>query len=344
MDDFKRAIEVIVEITKDYRLADGETPTEASVEAWVEQFDSDVQVAILEEMAHVLNETYISKQDTVNFLKDVLHSEKLAGNDPETFWSQTTFLDIQGAGASQKEMNALFDKLMLAEFGFGVDGSAAGSDVFIYLDDGTFTGNRVRRDLENWIKHTAPKSFTLHIINIALHNGGRYFSEGKIEEQAKTVSKDMKLTWWSAVELEDRKIYTNNSDVLRPVSLPDDDNVAAYVEKMKYPPHFRTVGGKSPKGIFSGEEGRNILEQEFLKAGVRIRDMCPHFGDTQRPLGHMTLDTLGFGSTLVTFRNCPNNAPLALWAGDPWKPLFPRSTNSDTSFRNFINMLAKEVS
>lgn len=30
---------------------------------------------------------------------------------------------------------------------------------------------------------------------------------------------------------------------------------------------------------------------------------------------------------MVTFRNCPNNCPLAFWVGDPWYPLFPRLNN-----------------
>lgn len=55
--------------------------------------------------------------------------------------------------------------------------------------------------------------------------------------------------------------------------------------------------------------------------------MCPYLNEYQRPLGNMVLETLGFGSMLVTFRNCPNNSPLALWAGDPWYPLFPRKVN-----------------
>jgi hypothetical protein len=43
----------------------------------------------------------------------------------------------------------------------------------------------------------------------------------------------------------------------------------------------------------------------------------------------MKLETLGFGSLIVTFRNCPNNAPLAFWVDSPWYPLFPRTTNSN---------------
>ena len=46
-----------------------------------------------------------------------------------------------------------------------------------------------------------------------------------------------------------------------------------------------------------------------------------------RPLGFSLMKTLGFGSPVVSFNNCPNTAPLALWAGDPWYPLFPRRAN-----------------
>ena len=71
--------------------------------------------------------------------------------------------------------------------------------------------------------------------------------------------------------------------------------------------------------------------------------MCPNLNQFQRPLGNSLLETLGFGSLIVTFRNCPNNAPLPLWVGNPWHPLFPRTTNSDTSLTRFLAMLAKDV-
>ncbi len=79
--------------------------------------------------------------------------------------------------------------------------------------------------------------------------------------------------------------------------------------------------------IFSSDEGRELLEQQFLAKGAYIRTVCPLLNKYQRPLGNMLLETLGFGSTIVTFRNCPNNAPLVFWAGDPWYPLFQRKTN-----------------
>jgi hypothetical protein len=53
-------------------------------------------------------------------------------------------------------------------------------------------------------------------------------------------------------------------------------------------------------------------------------------------LGFTGLRTLGFGSVIVTFRNCPNTCPLPFWAGDPWYPLFPRSTNTDAFIKKML--------
>jgi hypothetical protein len=77
-----------------------------------------------------------------------------------------------------------------------------------------------------------------------------------------------------------------------------------------------------------------VLEREFLIAGTQIRSQG-NVSAVNRPLGHGYYG-LGFGSTLVTYRNCPNNCPLALWWGDPtatsgalkWYPLLPRKNYS----------------
>ena len=125
----------------------------------------------------------------------------------------------------------------------------------------------------------------------------------------------------------DRKNYIDASDVLRPTSIPDEQAVIDYAYGLSHQVVLRKLGSRTATRFFSSEAGRHILEQEFLKAGVRIRSICPNLNKYQRPLGNSVLETLGFGSLLVTFRNCPNNAPLALWVGDPWYPLFPRRTN-----------------
>ncbi|MFQ6163423.1 hypothetical protein [Sinorhizobium meliloti] len=333
----------IAATTGDYREGDLAASTPEHVERWINQFDAAVQLPILREMDHVLKRTYFSRQGTRKFLAGLFQTEKLVGDNPCAFWKDVKFLDIQGGGASQKEMLALFSKVLEKECGFKAADCGIAPNAFVYLDDAIFTGNRVRRDLETWIAKEAPAGAKVHVITIALHSGGQYYAHGKIKEAAKAAGKSIDLTWWRAIELEDRKAHTTTSDVLRPVAIPEDEGVKAYVADMRYPPNLRTAGHVGGNGIFSSDAGRQLLEGEFLKAGVRIRQMCPHLNQYQRPLGNMILDTLGFGSLIVTFRNCPNNAPLVFWAGDPWHPLFARTTNSDTSMKRFMAMLAKDV-
>ena len=333
----------IAATTADYREGDLVAPTPAHVERWVNRFDAAVQLPILREMDHVLKQTYFSRKGTRSFLAGLFQTKKLVGDDPCAFWKDVKFLDIQGGGASQKEMLALFSKVLSKKCGFEAADCGAAPHAFVYLDDAIFTGNRVRRDLETWIAMDAPTEAKVHVITIALHSGGQYYAQGKIKEAAKAADKSINLTWWRAIELEDRKAHTTTSDVLRPVAIPDDEGVKAYVAGMRFSPNLRTAGHVGGNSIFSSDAGRQLLEEEFLKAGVRIRQMCPHLIQYQRPLGNMILDTLGFGSLIVTFRNCPNNAPLALWAGDPWSPLFQRTTNSNASTQRFMAMLAEDV-
>jgi hypothetical protein len=333
----------IAATTADYREGDLAAPTSEHVERWINQFEATVQVPILREMDHVLKQTYFSRERTRKFLAGLFQTEELVGGDPCAFWKSVRFLDIQGGGASQKEMLALFSGVLEKKCGFEAADCGAAPNAFVYLDDAIFTGNRVRRDLETWIANQAPATAKVHVITIALHSGGQYYANGRIKEAARAAGKNVDLTWWRAIELEDRKAHTTTSDVLRPVVIPDNEGVKAYVAGMRFPPNLRTAGHVGGNGIFSSDAGRQLLEVEFLKAGVRIRQMCPHLNQYQRPLGNMILDTLGFGSLIVTFRNCPNNAPLVLWAGDPWHPLFPRTTNSDTSMKRFMAMLAKDA-
>ncbi len=301
-----------------------------------------MQLPILREMDHVLKKTYFSRSRTIVFLSGLFQTQKLVGDDPCAFWRGVEFLDIQGGGASQKEMLALFSKVLRTKCEIETSDCFTQNATYIYLDDATFTGNRVKNDLEGWIVNTAPTHATVHVITMALHEG-YYYAKNKIQEAATRAGKNIKVEWWSEIILEDRKVNTANSDVLRSVSIPEIDEVQAYVGRMRYPPTLRTPGQVGKNEIFSSDAGRQVLEIELLKAGVRIRNICPHLHHYQRPLGNMVLDTLGFGSMIVTFRNCPNNAPLALWAGDPWTPLFPRSTNSDTAMRNLMTALDSDV-
>lgn len=323
----KQLLQSIANIMADYRVDELPAPTPEHVDRWISQFAPDVQLPLLAEMNHVLTRTYINKQRVESFLVHLVKTPKLAGADFCAFWRNVEFLDIQQGGNSQHEILSMFSAILQQECGFPVQQGLPNPHAYIYLDDAIFTGNRTLKDLKAWLEN-APAEAVVHIITIAFHRGGQWYASAKLQEAAFALNKHINFTWWRAVEIEDRKAFINTSDVLRPVALPDDAMVQAYVGSLRYPPTFRVAGQQGVNGFFSSEQGRHLLEQTFLQAGIQIRSRCPQLGIYRRPLGNMVLDTLGFGSLLVTFRNCPNNTPLALWAGSPcWYPLFPRKTN-----------------
>ena len=221
----------------------------------------------------------------------------------------------------------MFETTLRSKVGLSLEDCGSSDGPFIYLDDGVFTGNRIRHDLSSWIKSNAPVEARLHVIVIGSHRGGEWYANKELKKVAQEAGKRVDIHWWRSLKIEDRRAYLAGSDVLRPTALPPDHAVQAYAEGLKYAPDLRAgteVGGNQ---FFSSHAGRTVLEQEFLKAGVRIRETCPNLNQYQRPLGNAVLETLGFGALMVTFRNCPNNCPLAFWVGSPWYPLFPRKTN-----------------
>lgn len=311
----------------DYRKGEISPPDAAHVDRWVNQFDPTVQDPLLAELDHVLKKTYITKPEVETFLSSLVTNAELAGTSTCDFWKSANFLSIQGGGNSQREMLRMFDQTLRATCGIGIDQCGSADGPYIYLDDVVFTGNRVKNDLINWLNSSAPASAKVHVIVIAFHRGGQYYAKTQIDEACAAASKTLAINWWRCLEIEDRKSYINDSDVLRPSSLPSDALTQAYIKTLKYQPVIRQGTSVGKNKFFSSDAGRCLLEQEMLKAGLRIRSKCPYLNAYQRPLGNMVLESLGFGSLVVTFRNCPNNAPLALWAGDPWYPLFPRKTN-----------------
>ncbi|MBS1852908.1 MAG: hypothetical protein JST79_18545 [Acidobacteria bacterium] len=300
------------------------------VHAWIRQFEDEVRDPILRELDHVLGKTYLSRTAVKSFLKELATLDDLTSGKHKTFWRKATILNNQRAGSSQKELLALFDDILDEEHGICLKDCGDDDGVAIYIDDVVFTGGHVRGDLIDWIERSAPRKAVIHIIVMAYHLGGQHFAGNKIAEAAEKAGKKIELRWWSIQKIEDRKYYINNSDVLRPVRIPDHRLTQEYAAKLKaqgYAPVLRKPGSVGPAQFFSSDEGRHLLEQQFLIAGTEIREMCPLLNEYQRPLGNMVLRTLGFGALIVTFRNCANNCPLAFWAGDPWIPLFPRKTN-----------------
>jgi hypothetical protein len=317
---------------KDYRTGEIEKPTPAHVDRWVRQFDEEVQVPLLRELDHVFKETYLTRDWVSRFLSKLVKNKKLAGEDPCGFWARARFLRIQQNGHSQKEMLELFDETLEAQCGITTDKCGKTGGDYVYIDDVMFSGNRVGNDLAPWIQDDAPEKATIQVVVAALHTGGEYLVGKRLKEVIAASGKKIEINYWRATTIENRKYFKNDSEVLWPAVIPDDSEVKEYLaQPQKFPFEPRQAGGKL--GPFASEKGRQLLESELLIAGVSIRGLSQNPKNILRPLGFSPFG-LGFGSMIVTFRNCPNNCPLALWWGDPeassgpfhWYPLLPRKT------------------
>lgn len=319
----------VADLIKGYRTGEIRQLDANHVSQWLKQFDLAVQLPLLREINHVLKISYFTRERVAEFFKFSLDQLPLEEEeDPCSFWRHIHFLNIQGGGNSQKWSLKLFNEILQKDYGFGIDHCDDKKPIFLYLDDGIFTGNRLLKDIKEWIADKAPIRITLLIVSIVQHTGGQYYAKKEIKKAAALSGKEIKLKWHCKTLLENRKFHSSSADVLWPTSIPADPVVKEYVQRMKHPPKLRNPGNAGFNGLYSSDAGKILLEQEFLRAGVRIRQSNPKLKLFARPLGNETLDRLGFGSMFVTFRNCPNNAPLVLWAGE--HALFPRRTNTQT--------------
>ena len=322
--------EEVADIIKDYRSEElGETRSE-HVLTWINQFPSEARKPMLEEMTHVLSETYISKSRFIAFLELVACSKTLAGESPKLWWTNAHLLNIQQEGTSQNEILTLFAQILKEKLDLSIT-DCKGTENYVYMDDILFSGNRIKNDLSDWIKNSAPDTCKVYIVTICSHTDGKYSAQKQLNSLIRSSGKNIELFFLAQTTLEDRKYYINSSDILRPTSIPHDEHAHAYnayLQNQGHPPTLRNHHPVEESHVFSSPAGRNVLEQNFLIAGAEIiATICPDLPKTIRPLGSSKSDSLGFGSTIITYRNCPNTCPPALWADSPWIPLVPRKTD-----------------
>ncbi len=236
-------------------------------------------------------------------------------------------------------MLSLFEEALQKEAGLTLKQCGSPDGPYFYLDDCIFTGTHVRWNVIDWVKtDRAPKVAKVHILTLAKYRGRIPYAEKEIQKAARAIHKDVTAEkWWHApgLALADSSC-DGETDCLHPASFPENDPhvqlLLTALAQHGRPARARTTSTTAANKVFASEAGRRVLEQEFLKAGARIKyELCPYLQKNQWPLGYDVFKGAGFGSLLVTYRNCPNNCPLVLWAGDPWFPLFPRKTNTQSA-------------
>lgn len=328
----------IANTLSDYRAGQIPPIDVAHVTRWIDQFPLPARAPMLQELDHIFQQTYFSKGDSLRWFTQLSTNPTFVGSSPSAFWVRVNVLNLQNGSRSQSDMNVLLRQSVATHCTAALGAAATPADPYLYLDDFIFTGNSAIASLSKWIvSSAAPQRIELHIVVAATHAYGEYYVGTKLQKAAQQVGKVLILKTWRSRTFEDRKTYVDASEVFRPTRAAGagDANVDAYVATLVTkgrPPVLRSAGAMPTTGFFSSPESRDVLEWELLRAGAAIRARCTSPKPVLRPMGYSTLDTLGFGAAVASFRNCPNNAPLAIWWGSMdvpdgalgWYPLLPR--------------------
>lgn len=321
----KDAAEAIETLCADYKPAGG--ISQDRVIGWAERFDEPDRAVIVHELAAILSRSYISEVSMRNLLRRFLRRVLLTSDSPKRELDDIRFLDIQRQGTSQTHLLELMDEV-LAEKGLSrrTDDEPAGT--YVYLDDGIHTGNAIRYDLTAssndstpaWIPNQAPEGCRLLICAIGIHERGwTHYAKHHVEKAAQKKAITVEEAWHLWI-LDTDRYCPQSTDGVREAARNYVQALEDVLESRGVPKH-RCLRQTSVPGLCETPEGRQVLERAFLDLGADLRKSTQK--ENNRPLGYDTLDTLGFGSPLVSYRNIPNTAPLALWYGPG--SLFPRA-------------------
>lgn len=330
----------IKEKIKDYRKGEIQKIVPGHVERWINQFDVNDQPIILNEINHILETFYLCRENVKMYVKSVLLDERVSGQNPRITLSKMNFLRNQTSGNSQREMLNLVDEILNEEFDITID-QCGGSNLFFYIDDCVFTGNRFRYDVVPWInKTTLITGSKLMCYHIGQHAKGYSYALDYIRQAARI--KNLEISPWYHKKINNIKERGTAPEILWPSYQSDIGHIYDYYSEVKsrcavngwtdtcYRSH--TIAQDT---LFTTPYARDIVERAFLKVGSRLVAAAENPARSIRPLGFEKLESLGFGTFFITYRNISNNCPLALWYGDPdqfdgplslWYPLFVRKT------------------
>lgn len=330
-DELRMLAQRIAALCTDYKGG----VSQDDVMRWVAQFDdffpkhrAAVRLPILREMDHVLARTYFSRERARELV-----SEFVTARDWD--WSEVNFARTQEDGNSQPDLLRLFSEVLSQEYGLDIEDCGAPDGIYLYVDDALYTGVTLLREPRG------PDDTTHRGVHrlLASTSGARSLAVYHLisyERGERWVSDEMKryasrhgFKWLgshASQRFMDDPLSDPAPDTLRPRSIQG-TNAGFYLENMEIAQPVLRRCSEAGGRVFSDEPRRSVLEQAFLRAGLYLCDPDGE-GRLRYPLGYTVkgAGTFGFGAMSVTWRNCPTNAPLALWCNgvDEWMPLFRR--------------------
>lgn len=342
----KSTAENIVQIIKDYRAKDGLRIDTDHVIKWVSQFDQADQSFLLDELLHILKQTYFSEQGTLDsiFTFFTRLTKDLKYKSPVALLSNAFFISSQEKEKSQTEILNLLYENLYSKYGIGKEHIGSQSKkVVIYLDDVLATGKTTFRDLKKFLDNKSKDGttyadllktgkFDLVVYTVCRHTWGDANIDFQIKQTfGEAVRKRIK--YYDTFTVENHvTAYNQKYNCVYPVN-PNNDLVNQYFERIdtgEYSKHekyaFRKSNLPTQETFFTSPANRIRYENILLLKGIEILNKVDTLSvKSIRPLGYTVKShkTFGLGTQFFTWRNIPNNTPLVFWwENHGWHPLF----------------------
>ena len=151
----EKLITEIYEIIKDYRRHDIDflyhtEITESHILKWINQFDENDREFVLSELLHILKKSYLTEEKTIEILTLEIETlaKELGYKNVTDFLNETTILDCQEPGKSQKIMLKMVEKILLNKYGYNINKSDKNNiKHWLYIDDVLSSGRTFKDDI-----------------------------------------------------------------------------------------------------------------------------------------------------------------------------------------------------
>jgi hypothetical protein len=345
-------INKIVEIIGDYRAEDigwfYRTKIDSEhINKWLNQFDELDKEFIVDELLHLLPNSYLTKHETLRIIStefDVI-SKGYGYDDINVFLDETKFLDCQPAGKSQKVLLNLIDGVLQEKYNRSIS-TCGNSNIknWLYTDDVLASGGTFKGEILSEIRKYGTDEFIKSDINIIgsfiiLHNWATKNVKFSIDKELKTELKK-RIQFYRVTEIENDPIinfYNSNPKFnhVYPIETEDGKQVLNFIQENLSNEYdfrneqyaFRNPNYPKEENFFSSSENRIRYENILLKKGFDIMQSIENINaKSLRPLGmtNPSNKILGTGTHFFTWRNISNTCPIVFWWGsNNWMPLFP---------------------
>ncbi|WP_284942362.1 hypothetical protein [Enterobacter sp. MEB024] len=327
----ENAIDKIVEKLSDYRYPPAKGMSSEHVSKWIKQFSVDDRRFILDETLYLLRAGYLSEDLYKALLKAMARNEKNT-----KFFRYAGFLDIQKKGNSQKELLHSLYEMVNVKFSI-VTNSSTEDEVnnfkrFVYIDDTSFSGEKVIKSITDFVMSFDLRNIKINVYLFSSHTLSDYNIKRRLDEVFNGRNILIYVQNGGLRKVENRKSQSAKSGVFWP-KIESVDVPEVFDELDVYKGIYRK--GYFTTDSFRNQASRDRFESILTKVGFDILQNRKTPSEVLKPLGFSTFDGLGFGGTTFTYRNCPNNVPLAFWWGayeptghaalDCWYPLMRRN-------------------